>query len=111
MNLYRRQPTGDGVYRHDGSVIQDDEGRLHFRCPCGRRPIALATRQADGGKDTHSTTINADGVLSVHNSIGSHADSYIDGELRPSNWCHFTIRDGKPYRYTDSQCPLDAPLA
>lgn len=68
-------------------------GPNHFLfCPCGERTVMLGPG--------HGLTVAEDGAVTTKHSIGyNHADG------RPENWCHWQIKDGKPYFHADAQCP------
>lgn len=75
-------------------VVKCGDG-INFRCPCDKRLVYLQV-------PPHEIEFSQEGLLTVHNSIGSHEDLH---RQRPQNWCHFYVEDGFPRMATDAQCP------
>ena len=64
-----------------------------FRCPCDERQVYIAS-------PPHTISFDSEDALTVNASCGYKARAG-----RPSNWCHFWIKDGKASMCSDAKCP------
>ena len=78
------------------AVVPWNDGVV-FRCPCDDRQVYIAT-------PPHEIAFDAEGVLTVNQSMGYRAKPNMDPP-RPQNWCHFHIKQGNPTMCDDAQCP------
>jgi len=97
--MSRRYRQGDETVftRTSHHVLLDRDPRgVHFRCPCGHRPVYVT-------EPPHTITFDADKVLTLDGSVGSRASLHIsDGQ---PNWCHFWIKEGLAEMASDARCP------
>ena len=79
---------------HPKSVIKlEDINAIAFHCPCGERIAYVSS-------PPHKITFDENKILTIKNSCG-----YKATKDKPTNWCHFYIKDGQYKMVDDSQCP------
>ena len=73
--------------------VMDWQNGIVFFCPCDGRRVYITS-------PPHTVLFDAEGVLTLEPSIGSH-----ENESHPQNWCHFWLKDGKVEMCADTKCP------
>ena len=69
---------------------------VQFWCPCGERLVYCTS-------PPHTIEFDDAGVVaSLGGSCGYKAN---EDKGRPSNWCHFTVTDGRAKIHGDAKCP------
>lgn len=91
QKITRYFETTDAKQLKHGGTMKSGPNHFLF-CPCGERTVMLG--------QAHGLTVAKDGAVSTKHSIG-----YKHKDGRPVNWCHWQIKDGKPYFHADAKCP------